>query len=169
MSFDAAFWLPSRGGTLNAAPRRIELRALTVKQPWAACIAAGAKTVENRTWATKYRGSLAIHAGSASDRNAFTGIDIDSDLVMHAVTTAEHVSPDLLRGARFVAVAHLSGCHRAAGCCAPWGESGPDVWHWVLDRVQVLAQPVPARGWLGLWRVPEPAAEQVLAQIGAAA
>jgi len=37
-------------------------KALSVKQPYAALICAGIKTVENRTWKTSYRGGLLIHA-----------------------------------------------------------------------------------------------------------
>lgn len=37
--------------------------ALTVTQPYATLIAIGAKHIETRSWATKYRGPIAIHAG----------------------------------------------------------------------------------------------------------
>lgn len=36
------------------------MRALCVKNPWAALIAAGRKTVELRTWETSYRGPVVI-------------------------------------------------------------------------------------------------------------
>ena len=39
------------------------MKAITVLQPYAWLIAAGLKTIENRNWATKYRGQLLIHAG----------------------------------------------------------------------------------------------------------
>lgn len=38
-------------------------KALTLHQPWASLIALGVKTIETRSWSTKYRGPLAIHAG----------------------------------------------------------------------------------------------------------
>lgn len=38
------------------------MKALTIKQPWASLIANGIKDVENRTWRTKYRGRIYIHA-----------------------------------------------------------------------------------------------------------
>lgn len=41
------------------------MRALSVRQPWASLIAGGKKTVELRSWATKYRGPLLILAGSS--------------------------------------------------------------------------------------------------------
>lgn len=40
-----------------------EMRALTIRQPWAQLIALGVKTIETRSWATKYRGPVLIHAG----------------------------------------------------------------------------------------------------------
>lgn len=39
------------------------MKALTIRQPWAALITSNIKTIETRTWTTKYRGPLAIHAG----------------------------------------------------------------------------------------------------------
>ncbi|MDQ1139439.1 ASCH domain-containing protein [Pedobacter agri] len=38
------------------------MKALSIKQPWASLIASGIKDIENRTWATKYRGRIYIHA-----------------------------------------------------------------------------------------------------------
>ena len=42
------------------------MKALTVRQPWASLIALGVKTVETRSWSTKLRGPIAIHAGKRS-------------------------------------------------------------------------------------------------------
>ena len=39
------------------------MKALTLHQPWASLVALGTKTIETRSWSTKYRGPLAIHAG----------------------------------------------------------------------------------------------------------
>ena len=39
------------------------MKALTVKQPCASLIVERIKPIENRTWATKYRGRVLIHAG----------------------------------------------------------------------------------------------------------
>ena len=44
------------------------LRALTLTQPWASLIAAGAKHWETRSWRTRFRGELAIHA-ARNDRD----------------------------------------------------------------------------------------------------
>lgn len=41
------------------------MKALTLTQPWASLVALGAKRLETRSWATTYRGPLAIHAAKA--------------------------------------------------------------------------------------------------------
>lgn len=57
------------------------MKALTVQQPWAWAIVHGRKRVENRTTLWKYRGPLAIHAGTRwSDRGARSSL-IWSDLL----------------------------------------------------------------------------------------
>lgn len=38
------------------------MKAITIWQPWAQLIAIGAKKYETRSWATNYRGPIAIHA-----------------------------------------------------------------------------------------------------------
>ena len=41
------------------------MKALTIKNPWALLISAGIKDIENRTWRTKFRGRIYIHAGQS--------------------------------------------------------------------------------------------------------
>lgn len=40
------------------------MKAVTIRQPWASLVAITAKKNETRSWATKYRGPLAIHASA---------------------------------------------------------------------------------------------------------
>lgn len=44
------------------------MKILTVKQPWATLIAEGYKQYEFRSWKTKYRGEIFIHAGKGIDK-----------------------------------------------------------------------------------------------------
>lgn len=45
------------------------MKAITLWQPWASLVAVGAKTIETRSWSTKHRGPLAIHAAAKRPRN----------------------------------------------------------------------------------------------------
>ena len=44
------------------------VKILTLKQPWATLVAEGIKKYEFRSWKTKYRGKILIHAGSGIDK-----------------------------------------------------------------------------------------------------
>lgn len=46
------------------------MKVITVKQPFATLIAEGLKEYEFRTWKTKYRGEILIHAGKGIDKKA---------------------------------------------------------------------------------------------------
>ncbi|MGN1297851.1 MAG: ASCH domain-containing protein [Clostridia bacterium] len=46
------------------------MKVITIKQPWATLIAKGYKEYEFRTWKTKYRGDILIHAGKGIDKKA---------------------------------------------------------------------------------------------------
>lgn len=47
-----------------------------------------------------------------------------------------------------VATARLAGAVQNSN--SPWAMEGQ--WHWLLEDVQILPEPIPARGWQGLWR-----------------
>ncbi len=47
------------------------MKALTVRQPWAWALMEGGKDIENRKWATTYRGPLAIHAAAGMTRQEY--------------------------------------------------------------------------------------------------
>lgn len=124
-----------------------EVRALTIRQPWAALIAHDDKRVENRTWGTGWRGQLLIHAAKTADP-----VERHSD----------PVTGDQVRSA-IVATATLADCHVCDGGCSLWAEPGR--FHWVLTGVRALAVPVPCRGALGLWR-PAPELAAAVASAG---
>ena len=46
------------------------MKTITIKQPFATLIAEGLKEYEFRTWKTKYRGDILIHAGKGIDKKA---------------------------------------------------------------------------------------------------
>lgn len=45
------------------------MKAITIKEPWASLIINGHKEYEFRSWKTKYRGKILIHAGLSQDIN----------------------------------------------------------------------------------------------------
>lgn len=60
------------------------MKALSVKQPWASLIVSGKKTVECRSWSTKYRGELVICA-SKGDKFSADGILLPGGVALGVV------------------------------------------------------------------------------------
>lgn len=120
------------------------MRALSIRPPWAYAIAHLGKRVENRTWSTRYRGPLLIHASSTI---------VPSEYDELAAIVGYRIEPQTTPNGVFVAVAQLVDCVGAASLPPnPW-ICGP--YAWVLDDVRPLERPVAARGRLGLW-TPDP-------------
>lgn len=126
------------------------MKALTIHQPYAHLIVIRKKLVENRTWATKYRGPLLIHAGKSHE---WLGIEDPSKYVMGAI----------------VGVADLVDCLPASKITQGYYEekypglqhhehvNGP--WCWVLANARPV-QPVSWKGAQGLWNVSD--ADEIL-------
>jgi hypothetical protein len=117
---------------------------LSLKQPWAWAVATGRKRVENRTWSTRYRGSVYIHASSKFDRDAAEWLTREVRLT----------PPDDLTQSAIVAVADLTAIvtRREAARFGKWF-FGP--YGFVLTNTQALTRPVSVKGKLGLSRVPK--------------
>ncbi len=56
------------------AAEHLPTLALSIMQPWAWLIVNGHKNIENRTWSTRFRGEVAIHAGKKIDRSAHADV-----------------------------------------------------------------------------------------------
>ena len=142
-------------------------RALTVKQPWAACLASGQKLTENRTWATRQRGPFLIHAGVTWDAQAAPR---DATAWVKEAWAFHRAPAHLHAQGAILAVADLDDCHPyEPGCCATvWAEKAAGLWHWVLGSVRALPEPVPCKGSLSLWRPSPDVLAAVLKQIGGA-
>lgn len=88
----------------SSAAARVRPVALSVKQPWAALLVAGVKAVEVRTWPTRRRGPLLIHASRTPD---------DRSEGWELVATPELRALAALRGG-VIGAAELADCVRYA-------------------------------------------------------
>jgi hypothetical protein len=135
--------------------------AITVQQPWAACIALGRKDIELRSRPPRWRGPLAIHAGTRWSERGEHDQRVQ-DTLTNAVWTCGTwtrqdfdgvQSPEFAHGA-VIALTTLSDCHPAAGCCPPWGDNtydGKPVHHLVLSELRPVNIPPWMPGRLGVW------------------
>lgn len=126
------------------------MRALTLTQPWASLVAVGAKTIETRSWSTRYRGPLAIHAALNFPQWA-VNFAYDPEII---ALVGQAVG--LPRG-YILATCHLSNCLKTEdlrarfGPLLRFGDFSPGRFGFIFTHIQPLAIPIPARGRLGLW------------------
>jgi hypothetical protein len=140
-------------------PHLTDVRALTLRNPWAHLIAHYGKDVENRSWMPPEGvDQLLIHAGKGMDpcpefmRNADWG-DPHTSAVVAVVDLA--YACDTSRRRETV----VCGCGR-------WAQPGQC--HWKFATVWALPEPVPAVGRQGLWRPSPDVLDAVRAQFAPA-
>jgi activating signal cointegrator 1 len=192
------------------------MKALSLTQPWASLVAIGAKQIETRSWSTRYRGRVAIHAaasfpvtarhlcvgppgfGRSPFREAlraggYKGPVLDG----HRISTGDLPLGAVVATATLVDVAPIGGpysfrtglfegdegdypgrpvvvLHEALGrprpapertlvldtprrgvvditSELPFGDYSEGRYAWLLEDVERLPVPIPAKGALGLW------------------
>jgi len=117
--------------------------ALSIRQPWAWLILHGGKDVENRTWATRFRGRFLIHAAKGCTRREFEEACAFARLAGFVGEIPDLA--DLPRGG-IVGSVLLSGC--ANHSASPWFV-GPLCFN--LEDPEPVAF-LPCRGSLGFFR-----------------
>ncbi len=158
------------------------MKGLTLTQPWATLVAIGAKRIETRSWATSYRGLLAIHAAKGFPGDAqwlcltepFNTVltaagfpEAESQIPRGAIVAMAQLA-DCVRisfpeeeACRAIARQYAAGQHEKAFGDFTWGR-----YMWLLRDVEPLREPVPCRGYQGLWPIEGELLRQVEQQIG---
>jgi hypothetical protein len=152
---------------------RPRLSAVTLHQPWASLILAGAKRFETRGWAPPKAligRRIAVHAGlklvrdlpagTAAAVAAALGADWAADaprgrLICTAALTGAWRTGEALGDGRRATAEALPGSPPLASFREdPFGDYGQGRWIWLLDDVRAI-DPAPAlRGLQRVWTVP---------------
>lgn len=139
------------------------MKALTIKQPWAWAIVNGPKRVENRTWKPPLHiigQRIAIHTGARIEKAellAYTAlgawleptvVHLPVGAIVGTAIVAGYVAVNATGGV----VAQTSGAQNYSHRKDPWffGPVG-----WLLTDVRKLDNPLPCKGALSLWDVPD--------------
>jgi ASCH domain len=120
---------------------------LSVRQPWASYLVSGLKTVELRSWSTRHRGWLWIHAGKKLDLEAMKLLQLRGDDFSRGGLVGLAKLEDCMP---FVSEEHwlsLRGEHLSPGCysgmCFGWRFSDS----FAIDRI------IECPGELGLFHL----------------
>ena len=118
------------------------MKALSVRQPWAWAILHAGKDVENRTWGTRFRGQLAIHAGKSIDKEAVARLRMSGyDVPMNLPTGC------------LVGEIEVTDCVNNRFRDKVSSEWAEDNFCFMLANPQPYKTPIPYKGQLGLFDV----------------
>lgn len=144
------------------------MKALSLTQPWATLIVAGAKRWETRSWQPHYRGLIAIHASKAFPKWA------QEICGREPFRSALNCDPGELPTGAIIGVARIVRCVPTlslnhdldyAGVISERERAFGDYTNgreaWELADARPLVEPVPCRGALSLWTVPVEIARRV--------
>ena len=123
------------------------MKVLTIKQPWATLIMQGDKRFEFRSWQTKYRGDLLIHAGKGIDKEAMKRLvkylldEIPLGKILGKVTLVDciRMCPEF----KEMLLKENSDIYTKSSFSENFG--------WQVEDVQVFDEPIEAKGHLSLW------------------
>ena len=123
------------------------MKVLTIKQPWATLIMQGDKRFEFRSWQTKYRGDLLIHAGKGIDKEAMKRLskylpeNIPLGKILGKVKLVDCIkmSPEF----KEMLLKENNEIYTKSSFQENYG--------WQLEDVEVFEYPIEATGHLSLW------------------
>ncbi len=121
---------------------------ISIRQPWAHLIVHGPKRIENRTWRTKIRGPVLIHAAKGMTQEEYLEA---CDFIASRKIEVEIPHPSEMRRGGIIGRANLVDCIQESAdpwFCGPWG-------HVLADPEPLPFQPL--KGALGYFHV-EPGA-----------
>jgi hypothetical protein len=121
--------------------------ALSIRQPWASLILLAGKDIENRTWETRVRGPILIHAAKGMTRQEYTEA-LDFASAVGAFMSTSRFSFDRLPRGGIIGSVNLVDCVYQSD--SPWFQ-GP--YGFVLRDPKPLPF-VPVKGQLGFFDVP---------------
>ena len=121
------------------------MKVLTIKQPFASLIANGYKKYEFRSWKTKYRGELYIHAGNGIDKKRMDmvkdyDLDYPNGYIIAKVNLADCVLVDEKMNEDLRKFNPKVYTHDYTGYYA-----------WKLEDAQILDKPIKTSGKLSIW------------------
>ncbi len=140
------------------------MQAISLIQPWAQLVVLGSKRIETRSWPTKHRGVIAIHA-SKGFPNAAQFLAREHPAFVHALGDSWSWERDNLPRGEIVGTVEVTDClptekadeiglysHHAEYA---FGDYSAGRYMWLLANPVMWDEPIPCRGALKIWTVPE--------------
>ncbi len=125
------------------------MKCLSIRQPYAELILQHRKTIELRTWNTKFRGAFLIHASGNVERDACRGFGLDPRLMRRMAVVGYAVLAEVVRYPDRESLMRDSAKHLASG------KYLNDTYGFILDDARRI-EPFCMPGKLGFFDVQLP-------------
>ena len=122
------------------------MKVLTIKEPWATLIIEGYKKYEFRSWKTKYRGKILIHAGMSIEKDMLERFkEYDLSYSKGAIIGEAEIVDCILVDKEFNK--KLRKINKTV-----YGKSNHvETYAWKLENIVKYDEPIYIKGQLGLW------------------
>lgn len=134
------------------------MKVITLYQPWATLLAigaeAGGKGNETRSWTTKHRGEILIHASKKFTKEQRELCE--EEPFRTALEKNGYLSPDDLPLGAIVGYCEIVDCVKITPMNAPpypeieFGDYTPGRYYWATKNNRII-EPIPAKGYQRIW------------------
>lgn len=129
------------------------MKVISLLEPWASLICAGVKQIETRSWKTNYRGELYIHA---SLKKVPCKDEKVNKLIEDFIPDRKFIYGAILAKCQLVDCRYMDETfvqeikHNdiAEKRC---GQYAVGRYAWILEDIELLKEPILAKGHLGIW------------------
>ncbi|WP_373331334.1 ASCH domain-containing protein [Salmonirosea aquatica] len=135
------------------------MKTLSLLQPWAGLLVLGIKRFETRSFNTRYRGRLGIHASARMPREG-------RELLEELGKVNRDFRPGAYKYRVCTTLGHVLGEVEVLETCSTndphalrlvspgerdLGDYSPDRFFWICKNPRIYEHPIPAKGQLGFW------------------
>lgn len=127
------------------------MKVLSLTEPCATLIKEKKKLIETRSWKTNYRGELYIHASSTKIPKEWREnkelMNLVNDIPLNygniickcELTNCIKMTPEFIKNIKNNHQEYICGIYEIGR------------YAWILENIEVLKEPIPTKGHLGVW------------------
>ncbi len=130
------------------------MKAISIRPPWAWAILHAGKDIENRTWKTKIRGTVAVHASQTMSRRFYESA---REQIKQVAPRAKLPPYDAMVRGAIIGLVDVIGCEQHTK--SKWHE--PRHYGFILANARALRTPIPCSGRLNFWQMPDDIARRI--------
>jgi len=139
------------------------MKTISIKQPWAFLICSGVKDIENRTWQTKFRGRVLVHASAKAQ--SLEVLSEDRWNVLQSQAFDNNTSMKVYETGAIIGSVEIVDC--VINHSSIWADKASGhvpfkkevIYNWIVANPILFPEPLPVKGKLNFWDYPNILAE----------